>query len=406
MYMTLKQDVEDLAIFGSSPVFIEKLHVGRPNIGNSDSFIKRARGVLASKYLTNHGPLVQEFEKKIASHVGVKNCVAMCNGTMALEIAIRALGLKGEVILPSLTFVATPHALQWQEITPVFCDVDAKRYMLDPTCVEKKITARTSGIIGVHLWGRPCDVEALTMIAKSNNLKLVFDASHAFGCSLKEKMIGGFGDAEVLSFHATKFFNTFEGGAVVTDDDDLADRIRLMQNFGFSGYDNVVHIGTNGKMSEICAAMGLTNLESVQRFVEVNHRNFRTYDKELKDVRGINLLSFDEEEKCNYQYIVIEVDKELTGISRDHIVDVLHAENVLARRYFYPGCHNMEPYRSSFPNSHLFLPNTERIVKKVVSLPTGTNIKEEDIVYICQIIKFVVENSCEVLEALKKKKRP
>ena len=181
----------------------------------------------------------------------------MCNATVALEIAIRAMGMSGEVIVPSFTFVATAHALQWQEITPVFCDIDPRTHNLDPNRIEEMITPRTTGIIGVHVWGRPCAVDALAEIAQRRHLKLLFDAAHAFGCSYQGQMIGNFGDAEVFSFHATKFFNTFEGGAVVTNDDELAAKMRLMKNFGFHGYDNVIYVGTNGKMSEVSAAMGL-----------------------------------------------------------------------------------------------------------------------------------------------------
>jgi dTDP-4-amino-4,6-dideoxygalactose transaminase len=167
--------------------------------------------MLDRRWLTNNGPYVQELEERISSLLGVKHCIATCNGTVALELAIRAAGLSGEVIVPSFTFIATPHALQWQEITPVFCDVHRRTHTLNPWRVEEMITPRTSGIIGVHVWGQPCDVEALTEIARKHNLKLMFDASHAFGCSYKGQMIGNFGEAEVFSFHATKFFNTFRG---------------------------------------------------------------------------------------------------------------------------------------------------------------------------------------------------
>src|SRR6185369_3387994 len=205
-------------------------------------------------------------EQRVAKMLGVRHCIAMCNATVALEITIRALGLTGEVLVPSFTFIATAHALQWQQIIPVFCDVDPETHCLNPRSVEKMITPRTTGIIGVHLWGRGCDIGSLSEIARSNGLKLLFDAAHAFGCSYEGRMIGGFGDAEVFSFHATKFFNTFEGGAVTTNDDDLAEKIRLMKNFGFAGYDQVIYLGTNGKMSEVSAAMGLTSLESLDDF--------------------------------------------------------------------------------------------------------------------------------------------
>src|ERR1039458_8609013 len=250
--------------------FPSPLHVGRPNQGNRQRLIERINDMLDRNWLTNNGPFVQEFEKRVAEYVGVKHCVAMCNATIAQEIAIRAAGLSGEVIVPAYTFIATAHSLQWQEITPVFCDLDPRTHNIDPAKVTQMITPRTTGIIGVHVWGRACDVAALTEIAGEHGLTLMFDAAHAFGCSYQGKMIGGFGLCEVFSFHATKFLNTFEGGAVVTNDDELAARIRLMKNFGFAGYDNVIYIGTNGKMPEVCAAMGLTNLESVDEFLAIN----------------------------------------------------------------------------------------------------------------------------------------
>ena len=258
-----KNRLEDLAVYGAPPAFNEKLHVGRPNIGDRAKLLERVNNILDNRWLTNNGPYVQEFEQRIADMIGVRHCVAMCNATVALEITIRALELSGEVIVPSFTFVATAHALQWQEMTPVFSDIDPKSHNLDPARVEQMITPRTSAIIGVHLWGRPCNVEALAEIAARRGLKLLFDAAHAFGCSYKGRMIGGFGDAEVFSFHATKIINSFEGGAVVTNNDVLANKIRLMRNFGFAGYDNVTRLGLNGKMTEVCAAMGLTSLEAM-----------------------------------------------------------------------------------------------------------------------------------------------
>src|SRR5262245_30020873 len=214
-------------------------------------------------WFTNDGPVLREFERRIQEYLGVRHCVAMCNGTVALEIAIRALGLEGEVIVPSYTFVATAHALHWQAITPVFADIDPDTHNLAPEAVRRTITPRTTGIIGVHLWGRPAPVQALQAIADEHGLQLMFDTAHGFDCTLNGKSLGNFGRCEVLSFHATKVFNTFEGGAVVTNDDALAETMQLMRNFGFRGYDNVIHPGTNGKMPEVNAAMGLVNLEGV-----------------------------------------------------------------------------------------------------------------------------------------------
>ncbi len=396
----MKPNIDDLAIFGGIPAFPEPLHVGRPNLGDRERLFERINDMLDRRWLSNNGPYVQEFEQRISDFIGVKHCIAMCNGTVALEIAIRSLELKGEVILPSFTFVATAHALQWQEITPVFCDIDPKTHTIDPCRIAQMVTPRTTGIIGVHLWGRPCDIESLEEIAANRHLKLLFDAAHGFGCSYKGRMLGSFGNAEVFSFHPTKFFNTCEGGAIATNDDALAGKIRLMKNFGFSGYDNVIYIGTNGKMNELSALMGLTNLESLDAFVAANHENYKTYQRELAGLNGVSLIKYDQNEKCNYQYILLEIDETDTQVTRDQIIDILRAENVLARRYFFPGCHRMEPYRSFFPNAGLMLSETERLVKRVLSLPTGTAVGPDEIHKICKIIQIVLAHGSEARERL------
>jgi dTDP-4-amino-4,6-dideoxygalactose transaminase len=366
------------------------LHVGRPNIGDRDALLARINDMLDRRWLTNHGPFVIELEQKLAAYLGVQHVVAVCNATVALEIAIKALELRGEVIVPSFTFVATAHALQWQEITPVFCEIDPATHMLDAEQVEARITPRTTGIMGVHLWGRTCDVEALTRVAERNKLALLFDAAHAFGCSRGGVMVGNFGAAEVFSFHATKFFNTFEGGAIATNDAALAEKMRLMTNFGFAGYDNVVSIGTNGKMSEISAAMGLTNLESIQRFIDVNRANYERYRARLANIPAIRMLEYDDRERTNYQYIVLEIDNERSAASRDAIVDALWERDIQARRYFYPGCHRMEPYRSQ---QQVSLPRTDELVQQTLVLPTGTAVGEDDIDSICGFLRAVVTRS-------------
>ncbi len=388
--------MKPLAIFTENPAFAEPLHVGRPNVVDAGLLQKSIEDILQRKWLTNNGPYVQSFEKKIAEHVGVKHCIAMCNGTVALEILIRAAELTGEVIIPSFTFIATAHALQWQEIQPVFCDINPVTHSIDPDQIESLITEKTTAIIGVHLWGRPCEIEKLQAIAKKHQLKLLFDAAHAFGASHHQKMIGGFGLAEIFSFHATKFISTGEGGAVVTNDDDLAKKIRLMQNFGFEGEDNVIYIGTNGKMDEISSAVGLLAFENAEEIIKVNHVNYQDYQHYLSDVPGVSLICYDTSEKNNYQYIVLEIDSCLCGLTRDELRTVLIAENILARRYFYPGCHRMEPYRSIKKHSNLTLPHTSVIANQVLVLPTGTSVNQEDICAICQIITSAIKNSKEV----------
>lgn len=380
----------DLAINGATPAFAQPLHVGRPNIGDREAFMKLASEMFDRRWLTNNGPLVQEFEREVANYHSVKHCIAMCNGTVALEIAIRALGLEGEVIVPSYTFIATAYALSWQDITPVFADIDPGTHCLDPQAVRSMITPRTTGIIGVHLWGRTAPVEALQQIADEHGLQLMFDAAHAFGCSHRGTMVGNFGRCEVLSFHATKFFNTLEGGAILTNDDALAEKMRLMRNFGFVGFDNVIHMGTNGKMIEVAAAMGLVNLDAIDSVIQANQRNHETYRAYLAGLPGIHLRGFDSTERNNYQYVVIEVGEDCP-VSRDRLIEVLHAENILARKYFWPGCHNMKPYRELFPHAGLLLPNTHRVAERVIVLPTGTTMSKEMVETVCAVIRTAIK---------------
>lgn len=401
-----RRTISELGICGAAPAFSEVLHVGRPNIGERARLLERINKALERRWLTNAGPFVADLEGRIQERLGVRHCVAMCNCTVALEITVRAAGLSGEVIVPSFTFIATAHALQWQQITPVFCDIDPRTYTIAPERVEELITPRTTAIIGVHTYGRVCDVEPLAEIAERRGLTLLFDAAHAFGCSHQGKMVGGFGLAEVFSFHATKFLNSFEGGAVVTNNDEFARRVRLMKNFGFVGEDAVGYIGTNGKMSEISAAMGLTSLESMDEFIACNRWNYQTYRQGLATVPGLRLFENDESERNNYQYIVIEVDETVTGLSRDDLIGVLLAENVRARRYFYPGCHRMEPYKSLFPHAHLLLPETEVLAQRVMLLPTGTAVDGEMIDRICGVLRTAVDNAAALREHLAKSPPP
>lgn len=394
----LKQRLSDLAILGGSPAFTEKLHVGRPNIGDRAQLFSRFTDILDRRWLTNGGKYVQEFERRIMDQVGARHCVATCNGAVALEIAIRSLDLTGEVIVPAFTFVATAHALQWQQITPIFADINPATHLIDPASVESLITPKTTGIIGVHVWGQSCDVEALDGIARKHNLRLLFDAAHAFGCETELGRIGTFGDLEVFSFHATKFVNASEGGAIVTNNETLARKMRLMKNFGFLGYDNVGTVGTNGKMNEFSAAMGITSIESMARFIELNERNHQIYREGLFGLPGVRLLTFPKQPRFNYQYVVAEIDPDTCPISRDLLIDVLWAENVIARRYFYPGCHQMEPYRSLQPWVAQRLPATQRVAARVLVLPTGESVQPDELKQVCAIIRTAVLNGREVRE--------
>lgn len=391
-----KGRVEDLAICGGTPLFVNPLHVGRPAVLNRQAVLDRIAAVLDSGIFTNDGPAVRELEARLAAFFDVEHVIAFCNGTAALEAAVRVAGLEGEVLVPSFTFVATAHALTAHGIRPVFCDIDPRTHNVDPSRLEELITPRTNGILGVHVWGRPCDTEALASIAGRHGLTLLFDAAHAFGCSHRGKMIGGFGCAEVFSFHATKVFQTFEGGAIATNDGRLAQAARLLRNFGFAGYDRVIEVGTNGKMTEVSAAMGLAGLEAFPSVLSINARHHAAYRHRLNNVPGLSVARYDETERCNYQYVVVEVNQAEAGMTRDQLVQILWAENVLARRYFYPGCHRMEPYRTRWPVAPGSLPATERLAERVMALPTGPAVADDDVQQVCELIAFIVTNASRV----------
>lgn len=384
-----KRCVEDLGIFGGECSFPELLHVGRPNIGDSAAFLEHAKAILDSRWLSNNGPYVQEFERRIAEACEVPYCIATSNATAALEILVHALGLKGEVIVPSFTFIATAHALKWLGVEPVFCDVDPLTHTLDPARVEALITERTTAVLGVHVWGQICDVDALQEICTRRGLRLFFDAAHAFGCRQGGRAVGGFGDAEVLSFHATKFINSFEGGAILTRDPELAKRARLMRNFGFEYLDSVVSLGINAKMTEICAAMGLVSLDGMEGFMRINQANHLAYQHGLAGIQGLSVHALASQEASNHQYVVVEVDEPVLGLSRDQLLEVLMAEGVLARRYFHPGCHRMEPYRSQPSHHGRELPVTERLSASLLQLPTGQEMTPTHIGAICDLIRFL-----------------
>jgi dTDP-4-amino-4,6-dideoxygalactose transaminase len=386
-----KVAVDDLAIFGGVPAFTGMLHVGRPNVGNPRRLLERMSGILERRWLTNDGPLVQELEARLASHLGVGHCVCVSSGTIGLQIAAAALGLEGEVILPAFTFVATAHALRWMGLAPVFCDVDAESHLIDPVDAERRITPRTTAVLGVHVWGRACPVEALGALAARHRIALLFDAAHAFGCSHRGALIGGLGRCEIFSFHATKVLNTFEGGAITTHDEVLAARLRQVRNFGFTGHGRVVSLGTNGKMIEPAAAMGLTSLESLEEFIAANRRNHEAYRTALATPPGLRVMTYPARERHNFHYVVLEVDEARAGLSRDELLEILHAENVLARRYYSPGCHRLPPYAPGPA-----LPQTERLAERVMALPTGTAVGPDEIERIGEIIRLSLANAAAI----------
>ncbi len=391
--------IDDLAVFGAEPMFEAPRHVGRPNVADPAGFYQRLDDALVRRWLTNDGPLVRELEQRLADLLDVRHAVAVCNATLGLQIVAKAAGLSGEVIVPSFTFIATAHALSWIGLTPVFADVAPGSHHIDPAEVESLITPQTSAIVGVHLWGEACDIEALADIARRRRLDLIFDAAHALGCTHGGRMLGGFGSAEVFSLHATKFVQSLEGGVITTDDSRLAERLRQMRDFGYSPQHEVASIGTNAKLNEAAAAMALSNLDHLNELVDLNRANYQVYQEGLQGAPGLAVRPPRPGERSNYQYVVVEVDAELSRLTRDDWLAVLSAENVLARKYFYPGVHRCQPYVALAPE--LRLPETERVANCVLQLPTGAATSEYDIESICRLMSDVAAEGPDVAARLR-----
>ncbi len=379
----------ELAIFGGPPAFDEPLHVGRPNPGDRARFLARVDEILARNWLTNDGPVVREFEERIRELTGAPHAIAVANGTLGLSLTAGALDLEGEVIMPSFTFVGTAHAIAWLGLEPRFVDVDETSHTLAPEAASTAVGDRTAAILPVHLWGNVCDVEALGTIARDAGIPVFYDAAHALLCGRDGRLVGGFGAAEVFSFHATKFVHAFEGGAVTTTEDDLADRLRLMRNFGFAGVDRVVTLGVNAKMSEVSAAMGLTVLDSVDTIVARNRGNREAYAAAMGPIPGLDLVGPSANDRSNDQYVVVHVDADAAGVDRDWLVEALWAEGVLARRYFTPGCHRSAPYDRA--GAQPTLPVTERLCNDVLVLPTGLAVTPSDATVVGELLAQAVD---------------
>jgi dTDP-4-amino-4,6-dideoxygalactose transaminase len=389
---TLVRSGCELALVSGVPAFATALMTGRPNVLQPDRTASLIVSAMRRNWLTNDGPLVQELEARFAAFQGVKHCVAVANATLGLQLAARALGMTGEILMPAFTFIGTAHALAWIGLRPVFCDVSRETHTLDPQCVEDAITSATGGILGVHIWGQPCDVEGLQRVAHRRGVPLLFDAAHATGSSYRSIRLGGFGDGEVFSLHATKSINGLEGGMVATNDRGLAERVRLLRNFGFVGEDTVSGIGINAKMNEFSAAMALANLECYDRLHAHDRDIHGAYRQGLAGLDGIALQECRPDcARCDH-YAVLSVS-ETAAIGSEALRRVLAAENVVARRYFFPGCHRSPPYDRS---EHRNLPISDKLCRTVMQLPTGLQLTRDDAAKIAAIVAHACEHADEV----------
>lgn len=390
----MQRPFKEMALWGGPPLFAETLHVGRPNLLPKAEILAEITAAFDRLWLTNRGPCLQQFEAELCARLKVPHCILVSNATLALMILLKALDLQGEVIVPSFTFPATVHALDWQGLKPVFADIDPRSHTLDPAAVAALIGPQTAAIMGVHLWGGTCDIAALQSLADSHGLPLIFDAAHALACSYQGQWVGGFGTAEVFSFHATKFVHSLEGGAITTHSDELAQRLRQLLNFGYDSQASVQLPGINAKMHEVAAATGLHNLRSCEALVEINRERYRLYQQALAGLPGLQLFGFDGREAHNYQYVILEIDPATAGLNRDQLWQILQAEGVLARRYFYPPCHQTPPYQ----HLKVHLPVTETVSQRVLALPTGSSVTAADIARIGTLLADCLQQA-EAIQA-------
>lgn len=367
--------------------FKDPIYITRPILPDLDQVRAKLAEIWDAQWLTNNGQQHQQLEKKLREALKVPYLSLFNNGTIALIVACQSLRLFGEVITTPFTFAATPHVLTWNNIKPIFCDIDPLTMNIDADKIESMITPQTTGILAVHVFGTPCDVVAIQEIADRYGLKVLYDAAHAFGCEIEGRGVGTYGDISMFSFHATKLFHTAEGGALSFNNPHLKARIDLLKNFGIKNEEEVVMPGINGKMNEIQAAIGLLVLEYVEREMEKRKILLDTYREILQDVPGITFLHDLPGVKNSYQYFVIRINREVFGLSRDEVYERFKAYNVFARKYFYPLCSDYTCYRHLPSSSPANLPVARKIVSEVLSLPFYGGLAVDDAARICEMLK-------------------
>ncbi len=365
----------------------EKIYVTQPLLSPIEEFEPYLRDIWAAKWLTNNGKYHQQLEAALCEYLGVKHICLFSNGTLALMTALQALRITGEVITTPFSFVATTHALWWNKIKPVFADIDPDWFNLDPVKVEAAITPQTSAIMPVHVYGNPCNIEAFQKIADSYNLSLIYDAAHAFNVKINGTSVLNYGDLSILSFHATKVYNTFEGGAIICHSEKMKRHIDDLKNFGFRDEVTVVAPGINAKMNEVQAAFGLLQLKYVDKAIESRQQIANIYRSKLANVQGISFLNDMPDVKHAYPYFPVLVDENLYGLSRDALYDKLKIENIFSRRYFYPLISNFPAYRGLSSSELSNLPVANSIALKVLCLPIYPDLKESDVMRIIDCIK-------------------
>lgn len=363
----------------NKPIFVT-----RSSMPPIEEYISEIQSIWDSAWLTNMGELHRRFEKEAMDYLAVDNISLFTNGHLALCIAIQALGLTGEVITTPFTFASTTHAITQNNLKAVFCDVNPDNYTMDVTSLENLITEETSAIIPVHVYGNICDIEAIEAVARKYNLKVIYDAAHTFGVTVNDKGIGAFGDVSMFSFHATKVFHTIEGGALTYSNSKYKSEFDKLKNFGIASPEDVELVGTNAKMNEFQAAMGICNLrhvdEEIQKRKEIVHR----YREHLEGVKGIRIVEEQKDVKPNYAYFPAVFDEKVFGKTRDSVFDNLAKQNIHARKYFYPLINDMECYQGMYTSEST--PVAKYIAGRVLTLPLYADLSLQDVDRICEII--------------------
>lgn len=361
----------------------ETIQVTRSSMPEFEEYIEEIRELWDTYWLTNMGPKHKALESKLLNYLKCSNITLFTNGHLALECIIAALGLKGEVITTPFTFASTTHAIVRNGLKPVFCDINPDDYTIDVEKIESLITEETSAIIPVHVYGNVCDVEAIDRIAKKHNLKVIYDAAHTFGVTVNGQGIGTFGDASMFSFHATKVFNTIEGGAVTYNDSSIKQVLNDLKNFGITGPETVEYVGGNAKMNEFQSAMGICNLRHVNGEIIKRKKVVERYIENLKDITGIQLSKEQVDVESNYAYFPVVFDG--YKMTRDEVFEKLKGNDIIARKYFYPLTNSFECYKDRYDVDET--PVAKYIAERVLTLPLYADLALEDVDRICEIIK-------------------
>jgi dTDP-4-amino-4,6-dideoxygalactose transaminase len=365
----------------------EPVYVTRPALPPLDEFVEYLQKIWDTRILTNNGPFHQQFEKELADYLGVKYLSVFANGTLALVTALQALRITGEVITTPFSFVATTHSLWWNNIKPVFVDIEPEFFNLDPVKIEAAITPQTTAIMPVHVYGNPCRVEEIQRIAGTYGLKVIYDAAHAFGVTVNGNSILNYGDLSVLSFHATKTFNTIEGGAIVCNDEKTKGRIDFLKNFGFADEVTVVEPGINAKMNEVQAAYGVLQLKHVDEYIAKRKVVADLYRNELKDIKGIRVLNDIGGIRHSYTYFPVLINEKEYRESRDEVYERLKRNNIYGRRYFYPLISQFPTYRGLSSARAENLPVAAQVAEQVICLPIYPHLDLEIVSYIIELLK-------------------